>query len=58
MSVTSMRQWLIARRDFDRLRRLRPWGRGSVVMHPVQIGESRERPQQLRIERGSPEDER
>lgn len=50
--VTSMREFLLRRRDFDRLRRLRPWGIGNVVQHPVAIGESRERPGQLRIERG------
>jgi hypothetical protein len=50
--VTSMRRWLIERRDFDRLRQLRPWGIGSVVQHDVTVGESRERPGQLRIERG------
>lgn len=50
--VTSMRQWLIDRRDFDRLRQLRPWGIGNVVQHPIRIAESRERPGQMRIERG------
>lgn len=50
--VVSMRQWLIERRDFDRLRQLRPWGLGNVIQHKVAVGESRERPGQLRIERG------
>ena len=50
-----MREWLIGKRDFDRLRQLRPWGIGNVVQHPVAVGESRERPGQLRIERGWPD---
>jgi hypothetical protein len=50
--VTSIREWLRKRRDFDRLRALRMSGRGYVEQHPVAIGESRERPGQLRIERG------
>lgn len=50
--VISIRQWLLARRDFDRLRALRMTGRGYVDQYPVAVGESRERPGQLRIERG------
>ena len=53
--VTSMREFLLKRRDFDRLRQLRPWGIGNVVQHPVAVGESRERPGQLRIERRWPD---
>lgn len=53
--VVSMRGWLVKRRDFDRLRRLRPWGRGSVELHPVKVGEGRDRPGQLRIERAFPD---
>ena len=52
--VVSLRGWLTQRRRFDDLRRLRPWGIGNVVKHDVAIGESRERPGQLRIERGWP----
>lgn len=51
-NVTSMRGWLVKRRRFDRLRQLQPWGVGNVVQHDTAIGESRERPGQLRIERG------
>lgn len=50
--VTSIREWLRSRRDFDRLRALRTTGRGYVEQYPVAVGESRERPGQLRIERG------
>lgn len=54
--VVSMRQWLIGKRDFDRLRQIRPWGIGNVVQHKIAIGESRERPGQMRIERGWEDD--
>jgi hypothetical protein len=50
-----MRQWLTERRDFDRLRQMRTHGRGYVVQYPVTVGESREVPGQLRIERAWPD---
>jgi hypothetical protein len=53
--VISMRSWLAARRRFDDLRRLRPWGVGSVVQHPVKVGEGRFDDGQLRIERAWPD---
>ena len=53
--VIPMRGWLAARRRFDDLRRLRPWGIGSVVQHPVKVGEGRADCGQLRIERAFPD---
>ena len=51
-SVTDLRTWLRVRRRFDDLRRLRPW---KVDLHDAKVGERRDRPGQLTIERNWPD---
>ena len=50
--VIDLHAEMIRRRMWDRLCAIRMRGRGEVVLHDVAIIESRERPGQMRIQRG------